>query len=209
MLVPMVKLEDGLVRRFIAASDGFSRRLRLVAAGQWSGSTPCTDWDVRALVNHVAQGNLNYVRLLEGATAADFLRLRDADALGIDPVGAFETAARACADAYGAAGALDRVVDHPSGRLTGRQALAVRTTDTVIHTWDLSRAIGAEDTLDPDLLAWIEANIYDIYAGMAETPVSAQTSHRFYAPPAGDPPLGASTQDRLLHLFGRDLAWSA
>lgn len=209
MLVAMVDLHDGLVARFVAASDGFARRLRFVSDGQWTGRTPCTDWDVRALVNHVAQGNLNYVRLLEGATAADFLRLRDADALGTDPIGGFDAAARACAQAYAAPGALDRVVDHPSGRLTGGQALAVRTTDTVIHTWDLARAIDADDTLDPDLLAWIDANIHEIYAGMAETPVSTQTTHRFYAPPTGDLPPDASTQDRLLRLFGRNVTWVA
>jgi hypothetical protein len=99
------------------------------------------------------------------------------------------------------------VVDHPSGRLSGAQALAVRTTDTVIHTWDLARAIDVDDTLDPDLLAWIEANLQEIYAGMAETPVSAQTTHRFFAAPAGDPAADASIQDRLLYLFGRRLTW--
>lgn len=203
----VVDLADGLVDRFVAASDGFGRRLRLVTEGQWSGPTPCTEWDVRALVNHVAQGNLNYVRLLDGASAAEFLRHRDADALGTDPVGAFAAAARACAEAYAAPGALQRFVDHPSGRLTGAQALAVRTTDTVIHTWDLARAIGADDTLDADLLAWIEANLHDIYAGMAETPVAAQTTHRFFAAPTGELAPDATAQDRLLHLFGRRLAW--
>jgi len=209
MLVPMVIADDGLVGRYVGASDGFARRLRLVTAGQWSAPTPCTDWDIRALVNHVAQANLNYVRLLDGASAADFLRLRDADALGTEPVDAFDASARACAEAYAGPGALQRVVDHPSGKLTGAQALAVRTTDTIIHTWDLAQAIGADDTLDPDLLAWIEANIHEIYAGMAETPVSDQTTHRFYAAPAGDLPPGASTQDRLLNLFGRTPTWSA
>jgi uncharacterized protein (TIGR03086 family) len=200
-------LADGLVDRFVAASEGFGRRLRLVTEGQWSGPTPCTEWDVRALVNHVAQGNRNYVRLLDGASAAEFLRHRDDDALGGDPVGAFTAAVRACAEAYAAPGALARVVDHPSGRLTGAQALAVRTTDTVIHTWDLARAIGADETLDPELVAWVEANLATIYAGMVETPVSAQTTHRFYAPPTGDLAPDAATQDRLLHLFGRRLAW--
>lgn len=205
MLVSMVDLGEGLVARFVTASDGFARRLARVADDQWSAPTPCTDWTVRALVNHVAQGNLNYVRLLEGASAADFLRLRDADALGADPVGAFVAAARSCAQAYAAPGALDRVVDHPSGRLTGRQALAVRTTDTVIHTWDLARAIGVDDGLDPDLVAWIDANLDEIYAGMAETPVSDQTTHRFFAPATGTLAADASTQDRLLDLFGRRL----
>jgi uncharacterized protein (TIGR03086 family) len=207
ILVRMVSQDDGLVGRFVAASEGFARRLRLVTDGEWSAPTPCTDWDVRALVNHVTQGNLNYVRLLEGATAADFLRLRDADALGTDPVGAFDAAARACAEAYAAPDALDRAVDHPSGKLSGRQALAVRTTDTVVHTWDLARALGVDDTLDPDQLGWIDANIREIYAGMAETPVAKQTTHRFYAAPAGGLPPDASTQDRLLDLFGRRLTW--
>jgi uncharacterized protein (TIGR03086 family) len=209
MLVAMADLAEGLLRRFVAASDGFARRLRLVAPQQWTGPTPCSDWDVRALVNHVARGNLNYIGLLEGATAADFVRQRDADALGTDPVGAFVTAARACAQAYAAPDALERVVDHPSGRLTGAQALAVRTADTVIHTWDLARAIGADDTLDPELLGWIDANLHQIYAGMTETPVSAETTHRFYDPPTGELPPGASTQDRLLHLFGRSPTGSA
>lgn len=204
-----VPLEDGLVARFVAASDGFARRVRLVGEGQWSASTPCTDWDVRALVNHVAQANLNYVRLLQGATAAEFLQHRDADALGSDPVRAFDESARACAAAYAAPAALERVVDHPSGRLTGVQALAVRTADTFIHTWDLGRAIGADDSLDPDVLAWLDANVGEIYAGMAETPVSEQTTHRFYAAPGGNLPAGSSTQDRLLDLFGRRLNWSA
>ncbi len=206
MLVRMVDLGQGLVDRYVAASEGFARRLRLVGDDQWTAPTPCTDWDVRALTNHVAQGNLNYIRLLEGATAADFLRLRDADALGSDPVGRFAASARGCAEAYAAPGALDRVVDHPSGKLTGRQALAVRTTDTVIHTWDLARAVGGDETLGAELLAWIDVNLHEIYAGMAETPVSEQTTHRFYAAPAGDLPPGSPVQDRLLHLFGRRTA---
>jgi len=35
------------------ADDGFTQRLALVRPGQWAAQTPCTQWDVRALVNHV------------------------------------------------------------------------------------------------------------------------------------------------------------
>ncbi|WP_345033541.1 maleylpyruvate isomerase N-terminal domain-containing protein [Kutzneria kofuensis] len=48
----------------------------------WAAPTPCTEWDVRQLVNHVVRGNLNYVALLDGGTAAEFLRWREVDALG-------------------------------------------------------------------------------------------------------------------------------
>jgi len=207
MLYLVAELADQSVGRFVAASAGFARRLRLVGIGQWTEPTPCSEWDVRALVNHVAQGNLNYVRLLRGATAADFLRLRDEDALGDDPQRAFASSADDCAAAYSEPGALDRVVDHPSGKLVGRQAIAVRTADTVIHTWDLARAIGADDSLDAALIDWIARDIHDIYSGMAETPVSAQTTHRFFAAPVGDLRPSASAQDRLVHLFGRGLSW--
>jgi uncharacterized protein (TIGR03086 family) len=204
-----VDLGVDLISLFVAASDGFARRLQQITPARWSDPTPCTEWDVRALVNHVTQSNLNYVRLLDGASAAEFLRWRDVDALGDDPVGAFGKTAQDCAAAYAAPGALDRDVDHPSGRLSSRQALAVRTTDTVIHTWDLARGLGEDDTLDPALLEWIDANIGEIYADMAETPVAKQTTHRFYAAPASDLAPGSSTQDRLLHLFGRRLTWPA
>ena len=189
-----------MVERFLVASAGFARALRQVSS--WTGPTPCGAWDVRALVNHVAQGNLNYVRLLDGASAQEFLRWRDADALGADPVASFDASVAACAAAFSAPGALARMVDHPSGRLSGGQALAVRTTDTAIHTWDLSRAAGADETLAPALVAWIDAHLHEIYAGMAETPVAEQTTHRFFAAPTAPEP-GASAQDRLLHLFGR------
>ena len=164
---------------------------------------------MRSLVNHVTQGNLNYVRLLGGASAADFLRFRDVDALGTEPLPAFVASARACAEAFAAPGALDRTLDHPLGQMVGRQALAVRTTDTVVHTWDLARAIGADDILDPGLVDWIDAHLHEIYAGMAASPVAEGTTHRFFAAPVGVVAPDSSTQDRLLHVFGRARSWTA
>src|SRR5438067_4784079 len=160
---------------FVRSSAEFEWRLRLVRSGQWTWPTPCTEWNVRQLVNHMARGNLNYVGLVRGGSSAEFLRLRDADALGADPVGAYTRSVQACADEFGRPGALDRVLDYPLGPVTGRQALAVRITDATIHTWDLARALGVEEKLDPGLVEWIGDHLDTIYAGLAETPVSAET----------------------------------
>ncbi|MCO6000005.1 TIGR03086 family metal-binding protein [Actinoallomurus rhizosphaericola] len=194
---------DMLMDRFLLAGAEFEARLREVRPEQWAWPTPCTEWNVRQLVNHMTAGNLNYVRLVQGATRAEFLRLRDADALGTDPVGAYLRSVEECAEAFAAPGALDRVLDYPLGKVTGRQALAVRTTDSTVHTWDLARAIGADDRLDAGLVAWIDDSLEEIYAGLSETPVAAETTHRFFAAPGGTLAHDASRQDRLLHRMGR------
>ncbi|MGW4287839.1 TIGR03086 family metal-binding protein [Streptomyces sp. NPDC004673] len=165
--------------------------------------TPCAEWDVRRLVNHMTRGNLNYLALLDGGSAAEFLRLRDTDALYGDPVGAYVRSERECAAAFRRPGALAQILDHPLGPMSGEQALAVRTTDAIIHTWDLARAIDAPEKLDPGLVAWIEDHLTDIYADLAESPVSADTTHRFFAAPVATSPAGESRQARLLRLMGR------
>lgn len=194
---------SGLLDRYALASNGFAEKLPAVRPEQWTGTTPCTEWNVRQLVNHMARANLSYVALLDGGSGAEFIRQRDADALGSDPAGAFARSAQACAQAYGRPGALRRTVDHPSGRITAEQALAMRTADSVIHTWDLARAIGADERLDAGLVAWIDEHLDEIYAGLPETPIAADSTHRFFAAPAGVLGPDAPRQDRLLHLMGR------
>lgn len=193
----------GVVERFLLASDGFGQRLREVRADQWAGPTPCTEWDVRRLVNHNARGNLNYAALARGGTVEEFARMRDADALGDDPVGAYERSVRECSYAFCGPGVLENPIAYRLGPATGAKALAVRTIDAVIHTWDLARALGADETLDPDLVAWIDGGMETIYADLIETPVSAELTYRFFAPPP-DGPAEESPQNRLLRRMGRD-----
>jgi uncharacterized protein (TIGR03086 family) len=200
----MTSCVDELIDRFVLSSARFQEKLRRARSDQWTLPTPCTEWNVRDLVNHMTRGNLNYARLLDGGTKAEFLRLREVDTLGDDPVAAYARSVRDCATAFAAPGAFERILDYPLGRITGKQALAVRITDSTAHTWDLARAIDADDTLDVELVGWIDDHLDEIYAGLAETPVAADTTHRFFAAPRSEPGAGASTQDRLLLRMGRD-----
>ncbi|QRX95059.1 TIGR03086 family protein [Streptomyces noursei] len=203
MLDRVTNAFDGLIDRFLLSSREFERKLRSVRAEQWTWPTPCTEWNVRQLTNHVARGNRNYLRLLHGGDSAEFLRLRDVDALGSDPLDAYIRSVQELARAFGQAGALQQVLDYPLGPVTGQQALAVRTTDTTVHTWDLARAVDLDDALDAGLVIWIDEHLEDIYAGLAETPTAAETTHRFFAAPEGALTRDASLQSRLLYRMGR------
>ena len=71
---------------FRRASEGFVDRARKIGPEQWSGPTPCTEWDVRTLVNHVAGEYLWVPEMLAGKTIADVGDRLDGDLLGDDPL---------------------------------------------------------------------------------------------------------------------------
>ena len=83
------------------ADDGFIQRLVLVRPGQWTAPTPCTEWDVRALVNHVVGAKRRYTMLLHGAATDEVEATRAVDHLGDDPVASFAAAAAGLRAAFG------------------------------------------------------------------------------------------------------------
>jgi uncharacterized protein (TIGR03086 family) len=128
------------------------RRLGLVTDTDWSLPTPCVEWDVRALVNHFIGGNRRYVLLLDGASAADVDATRTVDHIGPDAVHSFTSTAPALLAAFAEDGAMSRICHHPNGDRTGAELAQLRVLDVTIHAWDLARAIGADEHLDPDLV---------------------------------------------------------
>lgn len=133
--------------------ERFGEHLRAVRQDQWTAATPCADWDVRALVNHVTGEDLWTTPLMAGATIAEVGDRFDGDVLGPDPVAAYTDAAEAATAAVGADGALSRTVHLSFGDVPGEEYTWQLFADHLIHGWDLARAIGADDRLDPDLVA--------------------------------------------------------
>jgi len=176
------------------ADDGFAQRLALVRPGQWTAQTPCTEWDVRALVNHVVGAKRRYVMLLHGAATDEVEVTRAVDHLGGDPVASFAATAAELKAAFGEPGALARTACHRTGERTGAQLLGMQVLDIAVHTWDLARAIGAGESLDPDIVA---------FALTLNDPFEAGRQHGTVAPLPGTAPAGNSAQARLLYLSGR------
>ena len=87
-----------------------------------------------------------------------------------------------------------RTAHHPAGERTGAQLLEMRVLDVAVHTWDLARAIGADETLDPDVIDFALTLQHTFEAGR---------ERGSFAPPPGETPADFSAQARLLHLSGR------
>src|SRR5688500_4871326 len=77
-----------------------------VREDQWSDSTPCEDWDVRTLVNHLVTGNEWAAELAAGTTIAEVGDRLDGDVLGDDPLAAYDASARRAAEVFRQPGAL-------------------------------------------------------------------------------------------------------
>lgn len=184
-------MDEGLFER---AVTGFGRRLELIADDQWSGPTPCADWDVRTLVNHVAGELLWAPPLLAGQTVAEVGDRLDGDLLGTDFRAAWATATAGALGAAAEPGAQARTVHLSFGDFSGSDYLAQITSDVVIHSWDLARAIGADEGLDPELVEFVD--------GFLGPQIEAWRSAGAFGP-AVEVPDNADLQARLLARTGR------
>lgn len=176
------------------ATDAFDQRVRAIGDDQWHLPTPCSEWDVRDLVNHVTAEDLWTAPLLAGQTIEQVGDRFDGDVLGSDPKGAWARAVAEARQAVQEEGAMERTVHLSFGDFPGGEYALQLFTDHLIHAWDLARAIGADETLDDDLVA-----------ACAEWFDAAEDSYRAGGAIADAPevPADADAQTRLLARFGR------
>jgi len=170
------------------------------APEDWSRPTPCTEWDVRVLVNHVVGEDRWTKPLVDGRTIEDVGDALDGDLLGEDPksnaLAAADEALTAVAERLPAGGKVHLSYGDEDTEEYIRQLVA----EHLIHGWDLAVATGQQRTLDPELVAevarWFREReeMYRAGGSTAARPTSAR---------AGDP------QADLLISFGRDPDWSA
>ena len=112
---------------------------------QWAASTPCGDWSVRQLTDHLVSGNLLFAAILSGSPMPPPAELRQRateDTLGDDAAAAYQSAAQALLAAFELPGALDQVHVFPVGPLPGHAAVHLRTVEALVHGWDLATATG-------------------------------------------------------------------
>ncbi|QGN49968.1 TIGR03086 family metal-binding protein [Micromonospora sp. WMMD558] len=177
----------------------FTDRVAEVGPGQWTAPTPCAEWDVRTLVNHVVGEDRWSVALMAGRTIAEVGDRYEGDQLDGDPAAAARDAAAQAELAFTRPSALERTVDLSSGPTPADEYLHQLIAEHLVHGWDLAAAIGADRRLDADAVAgcahWFRGRIDDYRRGrLVRSGVDV----------AAD----ADTQDRLIAAFGRDPDWA-
>ncbi|MFJ8848831.1 TIGR03086 family metal-binding protein [Streptomyces sp. NPDC102437] len=173
----------------------FTDRVHAVPEDQWSAPTPCTEWTVRDLVAHLTAEQLWVPPLVTGRrTVAEVGDAFDGDVLGDDPVAAWDRAAAGARRAFEAPGALEGTVNLSYGDSAADSYCAQMVADAVVHAWDLSRAIGADERLPARLVDFADREVGPYAKDLSQSGL--------FAAPAETAP-DADPQTRLLALLGR------
>src|SRR5262245_32939275 len=174
----------------------FARVLGAVTPQDWAFPTPCEGWSVQDLVVHVVGGTKMSVVLLDGGSLDDAFAVVQGDVLGDEPLDTFRTAHAEAVARFRALESLEMIVHHPVGDIPAAMLLGFRIGDLTLHSWDLARAIGADETLDPVL---VQA-VWDAVSPLRDT---IGQSGVFGDGPSGDVGDDEPLQTRLLDLMGR------
>ena len=182
-----------MVELYRRAQDGFDTVLAGVGADQWNVPSTCTEWSVRDVAGHVIWAQR---QLRAWATGEDYAEVggpgseHPAAVVPGDPVAAWR-AAREAADAT----LTEETLKIPVAAMGGMPLAAIvalLTTDTVTHGWDIGHALGQDVKLDPDVVSaafdWSRANV--------------MRRPGFFGPELSAPE-GADEQTRMLAFLGR------
>lgn len=174
--------------RYRALADDYTSRVDAVPASAWGNQSPCTEWKTKDVVEHVTGVARMFLGLLDGSTPP---------AGSGDPVADWKAARSDVEAALSDPEKASKVVQSPMGPmpyevLVGR----LQTVDMLVHTWDLSRAAGLDDTINADAAG---------HALQGLTPLDGMIRGAGMFAAKIEPPDGADIQTQLLCFLGRQV----
>jgi uncharacterized protein (TIGR03086 family) len=181
-----------------AAAAQAARVVNGVRSGQLSAPTPCTEWDLRTLLNHtILWTAYSAERRALGEKVPDEMMSRD---FAAEPGYAAEYAAQLdkAVAAWSDPAIWERDLDVMGSAMPAADVAAMLIMEMVLHGWDVAKASGQDYACRDDVAAAVHqavaasAEMFRQYQGFAE-PVPV--------------PGSASPLDRALALSGRDPAW--
>jgi uncharacterized protein (TIGR03086 family) len=168
----------------------FTERVRGVAAGDWDNPAPPEGWVARDVVRHLVEWFPGFLRAGAG------IELPHGPSVDQDPVAAWTTHSDAVQALLDDPATPGRVLENPHiGTVPLDEAVdRFYTADVFLHTWDLARATGQDERLDPEKCAVM-------LEGML--PMDEVLRHSGQYGPRVEVPEDADVQTRLLGFIGR------
>ena len=182
------------LRLFTKAIYGMDHVVRLADPAAWGNMSPCPGWTARHVLGHV-NAIQRYQESLILGTEPTMNPMTDPDRLvGVDPGATWAATRDAIVEALDHDGVLHRTVTNWSGPTTVDDMIGWNIVDTSTHTWDLARALGVDDRLDPEQVQHVTVT----FGLRAE-----QLREYGMVGPEVMVTDGASAQTRMLALLGR------
>ncbi len=178
-----------VAERYRKVARRFTERAREVPADAWDNPAPCEGWVARDVVRHMVEWMPSMV------LAGPGLDVPDGPSPDDDPVGAWETMSDAIQAALDDPEVAAKEFDMRIGRQSVESAVATFIVgDVLVHTWDLARATGLDETLDP-------GEVHSMYEGMLPLDAVLRTSGH-YGPRVAMPD-DANEQTKMIAFTGR------
>lgn len=163
--------------------------LHTIAADDMSRQTPCTEFDVTQLTDHL----LNSVTVIGGAVDAELPRRDDTDSVERQII----AAARPALDAWHRHG-LDGMVMIGPNEAPAAVMAGVLSIEFLVHAWDYAMAVGR----DVDATDSLAEYVLDLARGI----ITPEGRSNVGFDQAVEVPAGASAMDQLIGFTGRDPA---
>lgn len=136
----------------LAASFATARGvLANVDPGDLGGATPCASWDLRRVVNHLIGGAHWFAISTDAGASPEVDDTEDTDYASGDIVAEYDSATAEALRAFGADGALERMITLPFGTFPGAAFMGLATLDHFAHAWDVAKATGQSTDLAPEM----------------------------------------------------------
>lgn len=180
----MIDVQD----RYRTVANGFDAAVRAADPDEWDAQSPCDEWKARDVVAHVVTGHRG---VISNVRSGQWTPVAPDD----DPKQAWEEVSREMSRITADPDLMAREIEGPAGKMAADQLISrLVAMDLLVHTWDLARAVGADDRLDED-------TVRDAYETLK--PMDAMMRRPGVFGPKLEPPAGADLQAEFLCFLGR------
>jgi uncharacterized protein (TIGR03086 family) len=141
------------LRWYTKALYGFDHVVRLARSGDWMKPSPCEGWTALHVLGHTIAVQ-RYIESCVNGSQPTMDPMTDPDRhAGADPAQTWAATRDSLLASLDHEGVIHRVVKTFRGEEEVDSMIGTNAIETTVHSWDLARALGVDDRLDPGLVS--------------------------------------------------------